>query len=153
MKISEIKRNSQSFFSKVKKLFSYSALLLWNKIWSKFLKMITRESVKSMLWWTVFIILAIITYYQLSVTIQGWNSRPFDEYVESANKQDVPFPSVTVCPSGIKLGRSYRFCTLVAGRKKAVFWNNLSEIITDSDIKGVSEGTMDRMFNFKILRL
>ena len=65
--------------------------------------MITKESVKSMLWWTVFIILAIITYYQLSVTLKGWNSRPLAEYVEPATKHEVPYPSVTVCPSGIEL--------------------------------------------------
>ncbi len=41
--------------------------------------------------------------YQLIEMTKDWNERPFDEFTTTVPKQQIKFPSVTVCPSGKKL--------------------------------------------------
>ena len=38
--------------------------------------------------------------YQLVVMTDGWNERPFEEFYSTIPKQQIQFPSVTVCPAG-----------------------------------------------------
>ncbi len=45
----------------------------------------------------------VYTVYELIQMIKDWNERPFDEYTTTVPKQQIKFPSVTVCPSGKKL--------------------------------------------------
>ena len=45
----------------------------------------------------------VYTVYQLIEMTKDWNERPFDETTTTVPKQQIEFPSVTVCPSGKKL--------------------------------------------------
>ena len=49
--------------------------------------------------------------YQLVVMTDGWNERPFEEFYSTIPKQQIQFPSVTVCPSG-KMQRVFSILTI-----------------------------------------
>ena len=42
-----------------------------------------------------------VSYTQVRDTYNGWVDRPFDDLTTRIPKQNVPFPSVTICPSGV----------------------------------------------------
>ena len=44
------------------------------------------------------------TVYQLLDMTNDWNARPFEEFYTTIPKQQVQFPSITVCPSGKEYG-------------------------------------------------
>ena len=50
--------------------------------------------------------LGIYTVYQLIDMQKGWDERPLEEYYTTISRQNVEFPSVTVCPSGKLYGQS-----------------------------------------------
>jgi hypothetical protein len=56
----------------------------------------------------VIIILLGISCQQLWVTWRGWQERPFDQFSIVVAKQEIPFPSVTVCPEGYTLWSGLR---------------------------------------------
>ena len=60
-----------------------------------------KERFKRIIWYGVFIALVILTITQLKQSFDSWDERPFDTIVENIPKQSIPYPSVTVCPSGI----------------------------------------------------
>ena len=49
--------------------------------------------------------------YQLVVMTDGWNERPFEEFYSTIPKQQIQFPSVTVCPAG-KMQRVFLILTI-----------------------------------------
>ena len=44
--------------------------------------------------------LGVYTVQQLIEMTNDWNARPFEEFYTTIPKQQVQFPSITVCPSG-----------------------------------------------------
>jgi len=59
-----------------------------------------QEKFKRCVWYTVFIALLVITITQLMQSFDNWEQRPFDTMVDNVPKQNIPYPSVTVCPAG-----------------------------------------------------
>ena len=45
---------------------------------------------------------------QLLITFMEWEDRPFDQFPVEVSKQDLPFPSVTICPEGFTLWAGIR---------------------------------------------
>ena len=58
------------------------------------------EIFKKCIWYGMFLALLSIAVSQLKDLYVGWEDRPFDTVVENVPKQDIPYPSVTICPSG-----------------------------------------------------
>jgi hypothetical protein len=56
----------------------------------------------------VILLLLGLAGQQLWVTWAGWQERPFDQFPIEVAKQDIPFPSVTVCPEGYTLWSGLR---------------------------------------------
>ena len=59
-----------------------------------------KEKFKKCVWYAVFIALLVITITQLIQSFDSWEERPFDTIVDKVPKQNIPYPSVTVCPAG-----------------------------------------------------
>ena len=59
-----------------------------------------QEKLKRCVWYAVFIALLVITITQLMQSFDSWEERPFDTLVDKVPKQNIPYPSVTVCPAG-----------------------------------------------------
>ena len=59
-----------------------------------------QEKFKRCVWYAVFIALLVITITQLKQSFDSWEERPFDTIVDHVPKQNIPYPSVTVCPAG-----------------------------------------------------
>ena len=58
------------------------------------------EKLKKYIWYAIFIALVVVTITQLKLLFEGWEERPFDTLVDKVPKQNIPYPSVTVCPAG-----------------------------------------------------
>ena len=58
------------------------------------------EIFKKCIWYGLFLVLLSIAVFQLKDLYVGWEDRPFETVVENIPKQDIPYPSVTICPSG-----------------------------------------------------
>ena len=59
-----------------------------------------QEILKKCIWYGMFLVLLIAAVSQLMDLYVGWEDRPFEIVVENIPKQDIPYPSVTICPSG-----------------------------------------------------
>ena len=62
-----------------------------------------QEKFKKCVWYAVFIALLVITITQLMQSFDNWEQRPFDTMVDNVPKQNIPYPSVTVCPAGRRI--------------------------------------------------
>ena len=62
-----------------------------------------KEKFKKCVWYAVFIALLVITITQLMQSFDNWEQRPFDTIVNNVPKQNIPYPSVTVCPAGRRI--------------------------------------------------
>ena len=62
-----------------------------------------QEKFKRCIWYVVFIALLVITITQLMQSFDNWEQNPFDTIVNNVPKQNIPYPSVTVCPAGRRI--------------------------------------------------
>ena len=76
------------------------SLLTLNHFSEKSIMALKQEKFKKCVWYAVFIALLVITITQLMQSFDSWEERPFDTLVDKVPKQNIPYPSVTVCPAG-----------------------------------------------------
>ena len=58
------------------------------------------EKLKKCIWYAIFIALVVVTITQLKLLFDGWDERPIETELLDVPKQNITYPSVTVCPAG-----------------------------------------------------